>query len=402
VVAIAATIGVARPELMAAPQNAVMPRLLPLLPTLAVAGLSVYALCAILLTAGALIASSLRLRRHVDRDALQDSAAFRAATFHDTTFHESRVEIDTADLRPSPLQLPPPLAAAQQRPPRTAGVIDLHSGFRPEQIRSELSRLFYVWAARTHFFSTLILLTAAVALGEAQQHASLPIMPGPIPTAAALLAVAGLVLVALLARIAVDITIEPLAEAVTPPATDPRATDAPASDLLRRAVDLLETAKATPATANAGVPAIALQMPDRLIALLEEGQRALLESVERLSATTEKTAAATRSSIESLEATLRSAEPNPQAPPGAAADVAGLAELREAVTALTAVLERVLNGSGGSGERAAAGPGSPQPGSPQPGSPQPGSPQPGSPRQGREPDLANELKKLLREIETAP
>lgn len=367
VVAIAATVGVARPELTATPQVAVIPHLLPLLPTLAVAGLAVYALSAILLTAGTLIANSLRLR-YVDRDAMPRGRALRGR----------RADLGAGELR----ALPSPLVGASP-PPQAVGLVDLPSRFRPEEVRREAARLFYVWAARTHFFSTLILLTAAVALGEAQHHASLSMVPGPIPTDAALLAVAGLVLVALLARIAVDITIEPLAEAVAPLSVEP-----PESYLLHRAMDLLEAARAAPpAPAPSAAPtAVAPQLPDRLVSVLEQGHRALSKSIEQLSATTEKTAAATRSSIDGLEAAFRAVELNPLTMPGAPAEMAGLSELREAVTALTAVLERVLRVPASSGERTVAGTDH-------------GSP---SPDRGREPDLAQELKKLLQEIETAP
>lgn len=353
-VAIAATIGVTRPELTLAPHSAAMPRLLPLLPTLAVAALAVYALCAILLSAGALIASSLRWRRQLERGGF---AGEPAPPGRPTDFEAGEW-------------------ASLPRSPR-AGPFSLQNRFGPDELRKEATRMFYVWAARTHFFSALILLTAAVALGEAQQHASLPIMPGPIPTAAAVLAVAGLVLVALLARIAVDITIEPLTEGVGAFPAGPSE-----SDLLHRTVNLLEAEIASRSVAEPGAPTLALEMPDRLISGIEQGQRALLEAVERLSTTTEKAAAGTRASIESLEATLR-AGPNPLAAHGPPADLSGLSELKASVAALTAVLERVLNASAGAAQPDVAA-------------------DPGPPRPTRDPGLAQELSKLLQDIGANP
>ena len=41
-----------------------------------------------------------------------------------------------------------------------------------------MARLYHIWAARTHFFSALIVLAAAAALGLAQQHGALPVVAG--------------------------------------------------------------------------------------------------------------------------------------------------------------------------------------------------------------------------------
>src|SRR5262249_11738377 len=146
----------------------------------------------ILLTAGSLIVDSLRLRWLLDRAADADNPAYLFRTRGPA----------------SGLQRLIPLAR------RADGGPGLNVPWRPSEARAEVARLCYIGAARTHFFSALIVLAAIVVLGAAQQQAPLLLLPGPIPTIPAGLVIAGLVLLAVLARIAVDVTIEPLIEAV--------------------------------------------------------------------------------------------------------------------------------------------------------------------------------------------
>jgi len=192
---------------------------------------------------------------------------------------------------------------SEPRPAPVDGTVVLQGRFQPREARREVARLYYIGAARTHFFSALIVLAAGVVLGAAQQHGPLPIMPGPIPTIPTALAVAGLALLAVLARIAVDVTAEPLVEMISRLPAEP--TEA---GLLRRAAELVETAGAAGPARAAATSAAAPQIPDRLVTVLEKGHRALFEAIERLATTTDGLAATTTSSIEALEAAFRATE----------------------------------------------------------------------------------------------
>lgn len=362
-VAIAAAAGIAMPELSAAPHSGIVPKLAPLLPTLAVTALAGYALCAILLTAGSLVVSCLLLRYRVAGAAAQRGpvrpdwpAAFAASGLR---------------------RLAPVLAVPPQRSARADGALLVQSWFRPQAARREMGRLYHIWAARSHFFSALIVLAAAAVVGLAQQHGALPQPSGPVPTAPAALILVGLVLLAVLGRIAVEVAVEPLVELLSRLPTEPVEVA-----LLRRAVELLETgAAANPAQDN-GALASVLQIPDRVVEVFEDGRRALFEAIERLSATTDGLALSTRSAIGGLEAAVRdSARREPSAAESTILDVAGLARLQEAVVALTAVLERVPPSVPGD-DRAA-------------------DHDPAALGRDAEPHLADELKKLLQEIGTA-
>jgi hypothetical protein len=242
-----------------------------------------------------------------------------------------------------------------------------------------MARLYYIGAARAHFFSALVVLIAGVVLGAAQAHGPLSFLPGPIPTVPAALAVAGLVLLAILARIAVDVAAEPLIETLSRlPA------ETAEIGLLRRIAEVF--AAAPPANRpSAAAPASMPEISERLDAILEQGHRALFEAIERLSVTTEGLAATTeglatttRSSVEALEAAFRGVElREPAGAPYDVGDVAVMTELRDAVRSLTAVLQYVRHAPAVEGDI-------------------------GSPAShGRGPDLALELRKLLQEMETA-
>jgi hypothetical protein len=363
VVAAAAVASLARPALSLAPPAAILPGLMPLLPTLVAAALAVYALCAILLTSGGLVAEALRLRRHLDRNPPHHGPA--------------RPDWTAAFERSGLRRLIPPPAAVQPRPAPADGTVVLQGRFEPREARREVARLYYIDAARAHFFSALLVLGAGAVLGAAQQHGPLPVLPGPIPTVPAALAVAGLVLLALLARIAVDVTAEPLIEMISRLPAEPVE-----AGLLRRATELLETARAAGPPRDAATPAAALQIPERLVTVLEQGHRALFDAIERLSTTTDGLATTTTASIEALEAAFRATELRQLT--GAkdnAVDTAAMAQLRDAVAALTAVLERVRSAPA---DDATADDGYV------------------TSRKDREPDLAQELRKLLQEIETTP
>ncbi len=364
-IALAAAAAMAWPALSLTPPAAIMPALMPLVPTLVVTALAVYALCAIVLAAGTLVIVSLGLRRHLTHGAA----------------HLGSARADwTAALADSGLQRLAPLPAfLQPRSVRPDGTIVLRGRFHPGEARREVARLYYIWAARTHFFSALIALAGAVALGVAQQHGPLPLVPGLIPTMPAGLILVGLILLALLARLAIDVTIDPLIEAIS---------GCPAESievaLLRRAVELLEAAPTPRAERDLDDPASTLQIPDRLIGALEEGHRTLFDAIERLSATTDGLVSTTRSSLEAVESTFREAEQRQSSlTVSGTADVAELSQLRQAVVALTSALERIPTGPVADRDTA-----------------------PGTDLANRHraapPDLADQLKQLLQDIGTSP
>jgi hypothetical protein len=365
-VAIAAAAAMAGAVLSLTRHAATMPVLMPLLPELAVVALGVYALCAVVLTAANLVGLSLLLRRHFAR-----TPAHRGPAGPDWT-----TALAAGGLR----RLAPLPVAPQPRPARPDGTVVLRRSFRPEEARREVARLCYIWAARTHFFSALIALVAAVALGAAQQHGSLPVVAGPIPTAAAGLIAVGLILLAVLARLAIDVSIDPLIDAMARFPAEPVETA-----LLRRAVELLEAARSVSPERGSEAPAAAMQIPARLAGALEEGQRALSEAIERLVAATDGLSALNRSSLEALDIRLHAAEqrqPLPGQP--ALADAGELSQLREAVVALTDALHHVPAPPIAAGAEAAIGT------------------DVAVRRQQAQPALADELKRLLQEIATTP
>lgn len=366
-IALAAAVAMAGAVLSLTGHGATMPALVPLLPELAVVALGVYALCAVVLSAANLVGLGLLLRRHFAR-----TPAHRGPAGPDWT-----AALASGGLR----RLAPLPVMPQPRPARADGTVVLRRSFRPEEARREVGHLCYLWAARTHFFSALIALLAVVALGAAQQHGALPIVAGPIPTAAAGLIVVGLILLAVVARLAVDVSIDPLLEAVARFPAEPIETA-----LLRRAVELLEAAQGTgpergPERGHEA-PAAAMQIPARLVGALEEGQRTLSQAIERLVAASDGLAALNRSSLEAIEVRLRAAEQ--RQPPPALGDAAELSQLREAVGALTEALRRFPATPSAAGAEAPIGT------------------DVAVHQQPAQPALADELKRLLQEIATTP
>jgi hypothetical protein len=133
-----------------------------------------------------------------------------------------------------------------------------------------------------------------------------------------------------------------------------------------RATERHEQAMMQPSTSSTGVT------------VLEQGHLALIEAIERLSVTTDGLAQTTKSSLEALEAAFRADERREHMVTQPSAYSTEVAELREALSALTEILQRPqpAPAAASDGERAAASAGN------------------------REPDLALELHKLLQEIET--
>lgn len=354
---------IAIPEMIAAPRAEIAPILLSRSPALVVAALAVYGLCAILMTTAILITDILRLRHNLLQTAADPVSARPewAAAF-------------VSGLR----RLSPRLAAALAQSATANGGVALEFRLTAGETRGEWARLYYVSLARSHFLSALIVLAGVAALGLAHDHTSLPLQTGVIPTASALMIIAGLMLLGMLGRIAIDVTAEPLLEGISQ-----LPNELAEVGLLRRAVELLELDRNRP-VANGTMPAPPAQIPERLIASIEQGHHALLDAVGRLSASTGALESTMRTSVEALETTLRMAAAQQRpSEDGKLTDAAGFPELRAAVEELTAVLQRLSAVPEGTEASARADDRTP-------------------PSQtASAPRLAHELRQLLQEIEAA-
>jgi hypothetical protein len=292
-------------ELRNAPPAEIAPILLQHLPTLAVVSLAVYALLAMLLVTAGMLAGVLRARQYLARDQRD-----RMATLGEDGFG----------------QLASRLISALTRPARVDTGTVLQTRLAPDEAWSEIARLHYVSLARSHFFSAIIVLAGVIGLGLAQDHASLPFSSGTIPTISAILVFVGLVLLTLLGRIAIDVTAEPLLEAVS---------ELPAErvefDLLRRALETLERVSVSGERA----PAAPAQFPERLAAAIEDGHHAVVEAASRLSENTQALERLIQSSVETFETTIRAGVDNRHS----AFDIQAFSELTKAVEELTAALQ---------------------------------------------------------------
>ena len=250
----------------------------------------------------------------------------------------------------------------------------------PPRLRGEAARLHYLGLARSHFLTALVLLAAIVALGLAQDYARFALLPQTVPTAAAVLIVVGLVLLAALSRLALDAAVEPLIGTMAEIPVERLETG-----LLRRAVELLEEWETAPKPAGETAPTPAVEIPDRFLGVFEAGQRAIADAAERMTTTSGAVAVAARSSAETVETALRAMVSRIEATAEAGrADSAELAQLRSAIEALTDLLERLSSG------RADADPGTALTADT-------------APRQvTAAPQLARELRQLLAEIDATP
>ncbi len=313
---IVAAAALAWPEVSTAPRAEIVPVLLTHLPARTIAFLAVYALVALLLTTGALVGAVLPLRRR-----LAQMIAHRGP---------ARLDWPVA-FEASGLRSLAPKAPGLDRTLLSERLLD------PSRTRGEIARLDYLGLARSHFFSALVGLAAIVALGLAQDHARFSLLSQPIPTVSAVLILVGLILLAVLARLAIDVAADPLVETMSQIPVERAETG-----LLHRAAELLEGVRFAATARGEATPPPALQLPDRLVEVFEDGHRALIEAIGQMSAAADALGATTRSSVEALEARLHAAEARPQPPAEAGrADAEGFAELRDAVQSLTALLERL-------------------------------------------------------------
>src|SRR5215472_4297335 len=243
------------PELVSVPRSEIGATLVQHLPALVVGALGVYGLGAILLTTADLVAAVVRIRQQLTRAALGLASAWQdwTAAFGTKSYRR--------------------LATSLARPGSDTGNDSavLPTTCTASEARSEISRAHYISLAKSHFLSVLIILIGIVGLGIAQDHGVLPFQSGAIPTTSAILIVVGLVLLGALGRIAIDVTAEPLLEAITQPSAESNDVG-----LLHRVVGLLEPARdATQAGRMYDLPS---GFAEQMISALEEGNRPLLDA----------------------------------------------------------------------------------------------------------------------------
>jgi hypothetical protein len=354
VLAILVVVALAEHQLAGSARSDLWSVLLPYLPTLAVAGFGIYALCAMLLTIGMLVAETLLVRHR-----LGETGRYRGAAGRDW-----RTALGSMGL----WRLVPGLIVEPGQTGAENETVLLRNRFDTASARSEIGRLHYIWLARSHFFSAFIVLTALVGLGLAQQHGTVPLALGTIPTLSAVLILAGLTLLAILGRIALDVSAEPLIETISQLPTEHIE-----AAVLRRAVEVIEAAHSAAATLDTA-PGPLSRLPEHVETMIEEGERALLDAVRHLLATTEELGTMMRSSVEAISTTLAKL-------PAIIGHDRGFADLQGAIETLTAVLER-LTTLPDIGEEVSGG-------------------EHGVHSAMREPQLARQLQQLLQEIGTA-
>jgi hypothetical protein len=351
IVIVAAMIG---PDLLDISHFDIKTIVLPHLSMLAVLGLAVLALCAVVLATGTLVTSVLLARRRLKR-----MGGYRApaqpnwtAAFGSTGLHRL---------------VPWPVAESARRVGAREKIL-LHGQFSVAAARGEVARLYYMWLARSHFFCALILITALAGLGLAQDHEPVPLPTGAIPTVPAILILVGLIFLAFLGRITLDVSTEPLIETISQLAAAPLEVV-----LLGRIIELLEIA-CTTATLDAGPPASVPLLPERLEGVIEEGQRGLIDATRRLAATADALGETIGSSVDALKTAIGTAVAQRLPIPQDSNQAFGFSELQRAVETLTAALGRLTIVP---------------------------NPIEGARRQAQESHLASELRQLLQEIETA-
>jgi len=281
------------------------------LPALAVGALGAYGLAAILLTTTNLVAGLIWMRHHFGRAAPGRTpawhdwiAALGTNRFRRLATRSAQAGLESAD----------------------DGVV-LPAPFYRAEARREIGRRNYICLARSHFLSVLIVLVGIIGLGVAQNNGALPFQTGVIPTVSATLIVAGLLLLAVLGRIAIDVTAEPLLENYCPADGRTRRNRPSASCRV-----VLEAGRGRP-VADDSIGELPARFPERLVAAFEQGHLPLLNAVSRLSEITQALEAAMRTSVEAFETAMRSAAVQ-QRP----VDDDKVLELQAAVEELTAVL----------------------------------------------------------------
>jgi hypothetical protein len=303
------------PELVNAPRSEIGTTLLQHSPALAVGALGVYGLGAMVLTTADLVAAMLRMRHQLTR----------AVPGLPSAWHDWIAALGTNSSRRLATSLAPSGSDGAN------GNTILPTSLTQSEARGAIARAHYISLAKSHFLSVLIVLVGIVGLGIAQDRGVWPAQTGAIPTVSAILIVVGLVLLAALGRIAIDVTAEPLLETISHLSAASNEVG-----LLRRIVALLEPAR--DAAEADRISELAPGFPAQLVSAFEEGHRPLLDAIHRLSENTQALEVALHSSVAAFERNLRAAGAQQRPVDDGAASSA---ELQGAVEDLTAVLRRL-------------------------------------------------------------
>lgn len=314
-VALLAAGGLALPWVETTPTSALAAAAVAHAPLLLIVALAAYGVASLLLATAVWEAELQRLRRRLERLAEtsppppRDVAAICA---------ETRLARLAAWLRLETAELPPSTGA-----PETA---------MPEALRGEVVRLHHIWLARSQFYTAVVLLAALAAFGAAQDYRPVLSLPSAVPTIWAVLALVGLVLLAPLAWLVIDASVEPVIEALRRLSAG------------RRAAELAKAArKPTTALETALAPGFR-ELAQRLAAAVDSRRDAGLGAAAKLAAATEVATAGLRSSVESLEEALRAAVEGPPRQ---------FAELEAAIERLIAALAQFERSRSIAGEAAA-------------------------------------------------
>jgi hypothetical protein len=333
VAAVAAAAGAALPWPPLEPVAAILPSLLPYWGTLALAALAGYAVATLLATAATLLADLAALRRRVSHLAEQWHTAERDVL---AAFRPSRLRLLAARL-----------AAATGDPAGADAATAMPELIRPGEVRREAARLYYIWLARSQFFTAMALLAALAIFGVAQQHRPITRLPGEIPVVWGLLTLSGLAVLAALARLAVDVAVEPVIGAL---AEIPW--ERPESRLLRRMAELMQASRS--AAAVPGRPQRpAGEFADQFARALDRSRRAWVEVAGNLVSAANGLQATLRAAAESLEHSLQSMPASPPEPGSGGSAGGSFAELQSAVERLTAAIERLGQAATAPGNEAA-------------------------------------------------
>jgi hypothetical protein len=310
-VAIAVATALAAPELAATPRSEIGATLFPQLPALAIAALAVYGLTVLSLTTTGLVNGVLRAHRNLGR-----TASGRAIRRRDWS-----IALAAKEFRPPP-------AVASEGPEAADDSNTDSAALTAQEARGDIARRHYILLARTHFFSALIMLVGIAGLGAARDLSTLPFQIGPIPTISAILVVTGLLLLAALGRIAIDVAAEPLLERIAKSPAEPVEIE-----LLRRIAASQDAARAAAAREET-MSDLPTHFSDQLAAALGQECRPLLDAISDLSENSRALETAMRSSIDAIASQQRSADDRVSA-------LAALPELQAAVEELTSALRRL-------------------------------------------------------------
>ena len=300
------------------PRTALLSFLLPHLPWLAVAGLGVYAVVAVVLSSAVMLMELHRIQARLSQmtpDAQSWSLAFASTSL--------------ANIAPRLLNLAAPEAAS------SAGRLILQNRFDSGNARREIAALYYDWLARTHYLTALLLSVGLTAAGAAQEYGILYISGGiAIPGSAAGLGLVLMVLVAVSGRIAVGSATRPLLEKISLLPSERLDVG-----LLRGVYQLLERGVvANPFT----VPTLdTAALPEQVVHALEEQSSSVSAAARNLSATAELLASAMRSVVEMVETLASDRAEHNAGPSEASRDGLGPAKLQNAIEQLTRAVENL-------------------------------------------------------------